>query len=113
LLYFQGKNIAEESIPRLIRWIPKVGLIRWGYEGLCINEFDGLKFDTSGVRGGPVVTTGTDALARFGLGARSLNDVLRAQLYIAGGCWILSYIGFSLTRQTFLNMLPAKDERNQ
>jgi ABC-2 type transporter len=106
---FQGKNIAEESIPILLRWIPKVGLIRWGYEGLCLNEFDGLKFDSSGARGGPVVTTGTDALARFGLGTRSLNDVLRAQLYIAGGCWILSYIGLTLTRQKFLNMLPPKE----
>jgi hypothetical protein len=82
-LHLQGKNIAEESIPRLLRWIPRVGLIRWGYEGLCINEFDGLHFDAMGGRGGPIAKTGADALARFGLGTNSLNDVLKAQLQIA------------------------------
>lgn len=90
----------------MLRWIPNVGLIRWGYEGLCLNEFDGLKFDATGGRGGPIAKTGADALARFGLGTRSLKDVLRAQIYIASACWILSYIGFTITRQKFLTMLP-------
>lgn len=108
----QGKNIADESIPRILRWIPKVGLIRWGYEGLCINEFDGLQFDGSGGRGGPIAKTGADALARFGLGTRSLGDVLTAQLQIAGACWILSYIGFTISRQKYLIMLPKIENGN-
>lgn len=110
----QGKNIAEESIPKLLRWIPKVGLIRWGFEGLCINEFAGLHFDAvSGPRRGPSAKTGADALARFGLGTRSLGDVVQAQLRIAAACWILSYLGLTLTRQKFLVMTPlppAKEE---
>lgn len=100
----QGKNISEENTPKYLRWIPKVGLIRWGFEGLCVNEFEGLEFDTSGPRRGPVAKTGMDALARFGLGTRSLNDVVRAQLSIAAGCWILSYLGLSLTRQKYMQM---------
>ena len=100
----QGKNISEENTPKYLRWIPKVGLIRWGFEGLCVNEFEGLEFDTSGPRRGPVAKTGMDALARFGLGTRSLNDVVRAQLSIAAGCWILSYLGLSLTRQKYMRM---------
>jgi hypothetical protein len=109
LSFYQGKNIAEESIPRLLRWIPKVGLIRWGFEGLCVNEFSGLQFDATGGSGGgryrgPVAKTGMDALARFGLGSRSLADVVQAQLYIATTCWVLSYIGLTLTRQRFLVM---------
>jgi hypothetical protein len=108
--YFQGKNIAEESIPKLLKWIPSVGLIRWGFEGLCINEFNGLQFDASGAHRGPVATTGADALARFGLGTRTLGDVLHAQLRIAGACWILSYLGLTLTRQKFLIMTAPKEK---
>jgi hypothetical protein len=85
-----------------------VGLIRWGFEGLCINEFTGLQFDNASSAGkpyrGPVAKTGADALARFGLGTRSLTEVVRAQLYIASACWILSYLGLTLTRQRFLTM---------
>ena len=108
-IIFDGKNISEENTPRLLRWIPKVGLIRWGFEGLCINEFDGLTFDTGGPRRGPVARTGDDALARFGLGGRSLADVLRAQLIITGSFWVLSYLGLTLTRQRFLEMRQPKN----
>ena len=53
-IIFDGKNISEENIPKLLRWVPKVGLIRWGFEGLCLNEFEGLEFDTKGPHRGPV-----------------------------------------------------------
>ena len=107
----QGKNISEENTPKLLRWIPKVGLIRWGFEGLCVNEFEGLKFDNSGPRRGPVAKNGADALARFGLGNRSLNEVLRAQALITGACWVLSYLGLALTRQRFLTMKTPPEEK--
>ena len=82
-------------------------MIRWGFEGLCVNEFEGLEFDTSGPRRGPVAKTGAEALARFGLGARTLGDVVQAQLSITAGCWILSYLGLTLTRQRYLTMKPV------
>ena len=103
-------TLQQCSFPKVLRWIPKVGLIRWGFEGLCINEFDQLQFDASGPRRGPLAKTGADALARFGLGNRSLGDVVRAQLNIAGACWILSYLGLTLTRQRFLEMTPSEEK---
>jgi ABC-type multidrug transport system ATPase subunit len=40
-IIFDGKNISEESTPVILRWIPKVGLIRWGFEGVsCLKVFD-------------------------------------------------------------------------
>jgi len=107
-IIFDGKNISEENTPRLLRWIPKVGLIRWGFEGLCLNEFEGLEFDTTGPRRGPVAKSGEDALARFGLGGKSLGDVIRAQGTITLFCWFFSYVGLSLTRQRFLTMQTPK-----
>ena len=92
-IIFDGKNISEENTPRLLRWIPKVGLIRWGFEGLCVNEFEGLTFDASGPRRGPVAKTGEDALARFGLGGKTVGDVIKAQGLITLFCWVFSYVG--------------------
>merc|ERR1711935_840376 len=72
-IIFDGKNISEENTPRLLRWLPKIGLIRWGFEGMSVNEFEGLSFSTSGPPRGPVAKNGVDALARFGLGNNSLS----------------------------------------
>lgn len=103
-IIFDGKNIAEESMPKALRWVNKAGLIRWGFEGLAINEFEGLTFETGGPRRGPVAKTGMDALDRFGLGGRTLEEIVRAQINIVGVCWFLSYLGLSLTRQRFAVM---------
>ena len=101
---FDGKNISEENTPKILRWIPKIGLIRWGFEGFALNEFQDLHFTSSGARRGPPAKTGTEALDRFGLGKRPLSDVFRAQLMITGSCWALSFLGLTLTRSRFLPM---------
>ena len=88
-------------------------MIRWGFEGLCLNEFEGLEFDTSGPRRGPVAKTGADALARFGLGNKTLGDVVKAQGAITLACWLLSYLGLALTQERFLVMQSPKKGRSQ
>ena len=103
---FDGKNIAEESIPRLLRWLPKLGLIRWGFEGFCLNEFEGLEFETGGTRRGPVAKTGVDALSRFGLENKKLGHVVKAQTLITTACWVLSFVGLTLTKQRYEEMKP-------
>lgn len=110
-IIFDGKNISEESVPRFLRWIPKVSLIRWGFEGLCLNEFQGLEFESSGRRRGPVAKTGADALDRFGLGANSLGDVVKAQLAITFFGWLLSYLGLTLTGQKFAVLQEPKETK--
>lgn len=108
-IIFDGKNISEENTPSLLRWINQVGLIRWGFTGLAVNEFEGLAFSTGGPRRGPVVKSGEEALARFGLDGKSVEDVIRAQTKIIGGCWVLSFLGLALTRQKYEVMQnPAK-----
>jgi ABC-type multidrug transport system ATPase subunit len=103
-IIFDGKNISEENTPRLLRWIPKIGLIRWGFEGLAVNEFDGLEFDTSGPKRGPMAKTGQDALARLGMDGKTVAQVVTAQTRIIAACWLMSFLGLSLTRQKFLIM---------
>jgi ABC-type multidrug transport system permease subunit len=110
-IIFDGKNISEENTPRFLRWLPKAGLIKWGFEGMSLNEFEGLTFNTSGPRRGPVAKNGDDALARFGLGNNSISTVVKAQACIISFSWFMSYLGLSLTRQKFQRMeSPVKAE---
>lgn len=44
-IVFGGYYVNEENTPQVFRWIPNVSLIRWAFEGLCVNEFRGLKFE--------------------------------------------------------------------
>ena len=107
-IIFDGKNIAEENTPKILRWVNKVGLVRWGFTGLALNEFEGLEFTSSGPFRGPVAKTGMDALARFGLDSKTLGDVVGAQSRIIIGCWFFSFLGLALTGQKFAVMNPAK-----
>ena len=84
-------------------------MVRWGFTGLALNEFEGLEFDTKGPRRGPVAKTGMDALARFGLDGKSIGGVVSAQMRLIAGCWFLSFLGLALTRQRFEVMkIPNK-----
>jgi energy-coupling factor transporter ATP-binding protein EcfA2/ABC-type multidrug transport system permease subunit len=98
-IIFDGKNISEENTPAVLRWINKVGLVRWGFSGLALNEFEGLAFNTKGPRRGPITKTGEEALARFGLDGMKIADVIGAETKIIVGCWLLSFVGLALTRQ--------------
>lgn len=106
-IIFDGRNISVENTPKILRWIPKISLIRWGFQGLAVNEFNGLTFDTSGPRKGPVAKTGTEALDRFGMAETSLRDIILSQRNILAGCWLLSYLGLTLTSQKYERMISS------
>jgi hypothetical protein len=114
--------VSEESTPWCLKWIPKVSLMRWGYLGLCLNELEGIEFSSPPLKDrllipkGPIMKTGADALAQLGMDATQtgIGTVVRAQLLITGTCWLLSYIGLSLTRQRFLVMeSPSQEQKPQ
>jgi len=107
-IIFDGKNISEENTPAMLRWVNQIGLIKWGFSGLALNEFDGLEFSTKGPRRGPVAKTGEEALARFGLDGMKISDVIGAQTKLVAGCWLLSFLGLALTRQKYEVMHSPK-----
>ncbi|EEH51115.1 ATP-binding cassette superfamily [Micromonas pusilla CCMP1545] len=41
-IVFGGYYVNAENVPRAFRWINGCSLIKWAFQGLCINEFDGL-----------------------------------------------------------------------
>ncbi|CAG9467340.1 unnamed protein product [Pedinophyceae sp. YPF-701] len=70
-IVFGGLYVQEKTVPRPLRWIPKVSLIKNGFQGLCVNEFQGLKFEPSEKGGSGDVATGEEALDRLGFGGKS------------------------------------------
>ncbi|GLJ09395.1 hypothetical protein SUGI_0108540 [Cryptomeria japonica] len=44
-LVFGGYYVNSENTPVVFRWIPRISLIRWAFQALCMNEFNGLQFE--------------------------------------------------------------------
>eukprot|EP00466_Bigelowiella_natans_P018974 jgi/Bigna1/90187/estExt_fgenesh1_pg.C_640082 len=88
---FNGVNIAEENTPRVLRWIPKVSLVRWCFEGLAVNEFEGLEFERPmrpGMRRPGKPLTGDEALERVSIVNGSVKRALLVELGLLGFFYI-------------------------
>lgn len=65
-IVFGGLYINPDNTPQLLRWLPKASLIRWGFQGLVVNEFKDVEFqDTENARGS--MKSGQDVLSWLGL----------------------------------------------
>ncbi|GAV74273.1 ABC_tran domain-containing protein/ABC2_membrane domain-containing protein [Cephalotus follicularis] len=75
-IVFGGYYVNAENTPFIFRWIPRVSLIRWAFQGLCINEFNGLEFDHQNSFD---IKTGEQALERLSFGGSRISDTVIAQ----------------------------------
>lgn len=75
-IVFGGYYVNAENTPIIFRWIPRVSLIRWAFQGLCINEFRGLQFDHHNSFD---VQTGEQALERLSFGGSQISETVVAQ----------------------------------
>ncbi|XP_061365024.1 ABC transporter G family member 7 isoform X2 [Gastrolobium bilobum] len=75
-IVFGGYYVNPENTPIIFRWIPSVSLIRWAFQGLCINEFSGLQFEHQHSFD---VQTGEQALERISFGKSRIMDTVVAQ----------------------------------
>ncbi|XP_073144898.1 ABC transporter G family member 7 isoform X2 [Henckelia pumila] len=75
-IVFGGYYVNAENTPIIFRWIPRVSLIRWAFQGLCINEFSGLQFDHQHSFD---VQSGEQALERLSFGGSRIKDTVIAQ----------------------------------
>ncbi|EFJ09064.1 ATP-binding cassette transporter [Selaginella moellendorffii] len=72
-IVFGGYYVNSENAPVMFRWIPRVSLIRWAFQALCINEFKGLKFECDKPYDLP---NGEQALERLGFGDSTINKAM-------------------------------------
>ncbi|XP_058091563.1 ABC transporter G family member 7 [Magnolia sinica] len=75
-IVFGGYYVNAENTPVIFRWIPRVSLIRWAFQGLCINEFSGLQFDQQHSFD---IQTGEQALERLSFGGSRIRETMIAQ----------------------------------
>lgn len=75
-IVFGGYYINAENTPIVFRWIPRVSLIRWAFQGLCINEFTGLEFEHQHPYD---IQTGEQALERLSFAGSQIKDTVVAQ----------------------------------
>ncbi|KAH7516393.1 hypothetical protein FEM48_Zijuj10G0130300 [Ziziphus jujuba var. spinosa] len=75
-IVFGGYYVNADNTPIIFRWIPRVSLIRWAFQGLSINEFSGLQFDHQNSFD---IQTGEQALERLSFGGSRIRDTVVAQ----------------------------------
>ena len=61
-ILFGGYYIDIKSLPPVAEWIPYISLLRWTFQALCINEFQGLTFSCVGYDDESCIKTGAQAL---------------------------------------------------
>ncbi|KAJ1462443.1 P-loop containing nucleoside triphosphate hydrolase protein [Pelagophyceae sp. CCMP2097] len=89
MIIFNGSNIADESTPQLLRWLPRLSLVRWGFEALACNEMRGLEFVPRGA--GPQTLTGEEALRRLSFEKSTVKRAALAQAGIGLACYAQTY----------------------
>ena len=50
-IVFGGVYVTADNVPSYLKWLPRTSLIKYAYEGLCVNEFRGTDFETTGASG--------------------------------------------------------------
>ena len=90
--------------------MPRISLIRWAYEALAVNEFDGLEIIPESRIGPKSVSSGNQVLESIGYGSSTVKRALLALAAITGFNYIATYV--SLVRQTpqFERLVPYDDE---
>lgn len=106
-IVFGGYYVNPDNTPVIFRWIPKASLIRWAFQGLCINEFKGLQFEQQHSYD---VQTGEQALERFSLGGIRIADTLAAQGRILMFWYWLTYLLLKKNRPRYQQLLPPSEE---
>ena len=106
MIIFNGSNISDESTPKPIKFLPKLSLVRWGFEGLAVNEFKGLEFKPN--KYGPSLLTGEDALGRLSFEDSTVKKTVVAQAAVLSACYLQTYRVLKNARPKYAAMKPPK-----
>jgi len=109
-IIFDGKFVSIENTPKYLKWLPKIGLVRWAYEGLAANELKGLTFVTPAGQGyqGRGFKSGEEALEAFNINI-GVKESIMAQTNLIGAAWIGAFLALKLTKPKYLVMQGTVD----
>ncbi|CAM6085848.1 unnamed protein product [Calypogeia fissa] len=97
-IVFGGYYVNEDNTPIIFRWIPKISIIRWAFQALCINEFKGLKFDKARSFD---VEDGEQVLDRLSFGKSTLGGAMLNEGGIATFWYYLTYLALKRTKPRY------------
>eukprot|EP00172_Hildenbrandia_rubra_P000352 Plantae.Rhodophyta-Hildenbrandia_rubra.ctg1164.p1 GENE.Plantae.Rhodophyta-Hildenbrandia_rubra.ctg1164~~Plantae.Rhodophyta-Hildenbrandia_rubra.ctg1164.p1 ORF type:complete len:705 (+),score=135.10 Plantae.Rhodophyta-Hildenbrandia_rubra.ctg1164:300-2414(+) len=97
-IVFGGFYVNDENVPKFLRWIPKVSLIKHAFEGLCVNEFKGLEFENGKLAG---KTTGEQVLQRLSYGDSTVAKACMSQARVLAFNYLLTFSLLKLKKPEF------------
>ncbi|XP_031260884.1 ABC transporter G family member 7 isoform X2 [Pistacia vera] len=109
-IVFGGYYVNAENTPIIFRWIPRVSLIRWAFQGLCINEFSGLQFDHQNSFD---IQTGEQALERLSFGGSRIRDTVMAQSRILLFWYCTTYLLLEKNKPKYQQLEPPPLEEKE
>ncbi|KAI5401289.1 variant 3, ABC transporter G member 7 [Lathyrus oleraceus] len=109
-IVFGGYYVNPENTPIIFRWIPSVSLIRWAFQGLCINEFRGLQFDHQHSFD---IQTGEQALERLSFGKTTIRDTLAAQNRILLFWYCTTYLLLEKNKPKYQQLETAPSDHDK
>ncbi len=99
-------GLYRVNVPSYLSWLPNASLIRWSYEGLCLNEFKGLAI-TPEARGGPLsVKTGDEVLESMKIHESDVIRTLKSQGVIIAVNYIFTFCSLYLQRPQYEPLKP-------
>ncbi|KAK4779471.1 hypothetical protein SAY87_015577 [Trapa incisa] len=102
-IVFGGSYINADNTPVIFQWIPRVSLIKWAFQGLCINEFKDLQFEHQHSFD---LQNGEQALERIFLGGRRIRETVIAESRILLLFYLTTYLLLKKNRPKYQTLLP-------
>ncbi|XP_010916334.1 ABC transporter G family member 7 [Elaeis guineensis] len=109
-IVFGGYYVNAENTPVIFRWIPRVSLIRWAFQGLCINEFSGLQFDHQHSFD---IQTGEQALDRLSFGNSRIRHTIIAQGRILMFWYWTTYLLLKKNKPKYQQLLSPEYQQQE
>ncbi|KAL0372693.1 UNVERIFIED_CONTAM: ABC transporter G family member 7 [Sesamum calycinum] len=109
-IVFGGYYVNAENTPIIFRWIPRVSLIRWAFQGLCINEFSGLEFDHQNSFD---IQSGEQALERLSFSGSRIRDTVIAQSRILLFWYYTTYLLLEKNKPKYQLLEPPPRDQIQ
>lgn len=106
-IVFGGYYVNADNTPIIFRWIPRVSLIRWAFQGLSINEFSGLQFDHQHSFD---IQTGEQALERLSFGGSRIRDTVATQSRILLFWYCTTYLLLEKNKPKYQKLEPPPFE---
>ena len=86
----------------MLNWFPYVSLLRWGFEALCINEFQGLTFACDSANPSSCILTGEQALQTLSFDSHTVSYPIFGLSMCMLGFIALGYINLYRSKPEYL-----------